>query len=303
MLFHFAEARVHALLYELFRLQDLNSDGYLQEDELVLLNERIAILHYGEGVDIAEIRQRYTTLFRERLDPSGSPVPFSTFCDHMVEVLGNIDRDFNAQEMVVEQFIVEASLARCFLGCGGEESEASSAHCSTSTLGSTSSERSADDDGGDGNDDANGDFCTEGRSMSPAHPSSSSSAVASSASASSQEAEDPGAALWQPRSSTLTLCSSFASARCSYPTVSLDGPFDLDPDVCILGGSAARDEAEGSMPTETLDMALEEEPRVRGRSSSYSFIDEAVIEAVDVYLFGTLIYNDCQTACGDGEAL
>lgn len=40
-----------ALIAELFSLQDLNSDGFLDEEELVKLNEKIAMLHYGRDID------------------------------------------------------------------------------------------------------------------------------------------------------------------------------------------------------------------------------------------------------------
>jgi len=64
---------------DLFCIQDLYSDGFLDEVELVKLNEHIAILHYGEDVDRAAIKRKYSTLFREQLDADGQPVPLAIF--------------------------------------------------------------------------------------------------------------------------------------------------------------------------------------------------------------------------------
>jgi len=54
------------------------------------------------------------TLFREGLDPAGRPVPVETFQGYMAQVLADIDRDFAAQEMIVEQWVAEAATARSF---------------------------------------------------------------------------------------------------------------------------------------------------------------------------------------------
>ncbi|CAK9094011.1 unnamed protein product [Durusdinium trenchii] len=93
-----------SLLQDLFNLQDLNSNGLLEESELIELNEIIAILHYGE-VDRALLHTKYRNLFRQNLDPCGKPVSFSTFQKHMTKVLADYDADALAQEMIVEQFI------------------------------------------------------------------------------------------------------------------------------------------------------------------------------------------------------
>ncbi|CAK9089719.1 unnamed protein product [Durusdinium trenchii] len=103
-----------SLLQDLFNLQDLNSNGLLEESELIELNEIIAILHYGE-VDRALLHTKYRNLFRQNLDPCGKPVSFSTFQKHMTKVLADYDADALAQEMIVEQFIAEAQLARKFV--------------------------------------------------------------------------------------------------------------------------------------------------------------------------------------------
>ncbi|CAJ1340025.1 unnamed protein product [Effrenium voratum] len=112
----FVDARsIVGLLRELFELQDLNSNGFLEESELIELNLIIASLHYG-NVDDALLHKKYQALFRQNLDPHGKPVPFRIFRQHMMKVLDDHDPDTIAQEMIVEQFIAEAQLARKFLG-------------------------------------------------------------------------------------------------------------------------------------------------------------------------------------------
>lgn len=97
---------------DLFRLQDLNGNGLLEEQELMNLNEKIAILHHGADVDVGEIQAHYRSLFREKLDPLGLPVPFRIFRDYARGVLEGLDRDPEAQEMILEQFVAEALAAR-----------------------------------------------------------------------------------------------------------------------------------------------------------------------------------------------
>lgn len=100
------------LLEELFNLQDLNSNGLLEESELIELNEFIAVLHYGTDFDRDLLEKKYRKIFRQNLDAHGRPVAFPTFLQHMTKVLSDYDPDAAAQEMIVEQFIAEAQLAR-----------------------------------------------------------------------------------------------------------------------------------------------------------------------------------------------
>jgi len=104
--------RLAALIGELFCLQDLNSDGVLDENELVVLNENIAMLHYGQDVDKAAVKKKYKTLFRKELDADGHPVPVAIFRRYVQQVLHDLDPDPAAQEMILEQFIIEARTAR-----------------------------------------------------------------------------------------------------------------------------------------------------------------------------------------------
>ncbi|CAE7253033.1 kif19 [Symbiodinium sp. CCMP2456] len=101
-----------------FDLQDLDSNGLLEESELIDLNIVIATLHYGREIDRDMLHKKYQTLFRQRLDPLGRGVGFRAFHDYMVQVLVDYDTDVAAQEMIVEQFIAEASLARALLSSG-----------------------------------------------------------------------------------------------------------------------------------------------------------------------------------------
>jgi len=104
--------KLDTMMYELFRIQDLKSDGFLEETELIELNESIAVLHYGRDVDRSLVRKKYKDLFREKLHPTGEPVSFSIFKNYMRQVLDDIDRDKDAQEMILDQFISEAAVAR-----------------------------------------------------------------------------------------------------------------------------------------------------------------------------------------------
>jgi hypothetical protein len=109
--------RLEELVLELFALQDLNSDGVLQEKELVQLNVKIAMLHYGKDVDTESVKNKYHNLFRERLDSEGRPVPVATFRNYVFQVLKELDPDLAAQEMILEQFIEEARSARGVFHC------------------------------------------------------------------------------------------------------------------------------------------------------------------------------------------
>lgn len=104
--------QLEAMLKELFRLQDLNGDGMLEEMELVKINEKIALLHYGKEADKAAVREKYQNLFRAELSADGRPVAYPVFRGFMRNVLLDFDRDETAQEMILEQFIEEARSAR-----------------------------------------------------------------------------------------------------------------------------------------------------------------------------------------------
>eukprot|EP00930_Biecheleria_cincta_P010412 TRINITY_DN112534_c0_g1_i1.p1 TRINITY_DN112534_c0_g1~~TRINITY_DN112534_c0_g1_i1.p1 ORF type:complete len:228 (-),score=32.33 TRINITY_DN112534_c0_g1_i1:97-780(-) len=116
---HVASDELDHLLRELFRLHDLNGNGFLELEELVQLNTKVAMLHYGKDTDLEAVRSRYRALFLERLDPQGRPVPYSTFQRYVCEMLNSMDRDPLAQEMMVEQFAAEARSARAVFHCDG----------------------------------------------------------------------------------------------------------------------------------------------------------------------------------------
>lgn len=103
---------VDAKLRELFHLHDLKGDGFLEEQELVKLNEKIAMLHYGRDTDKEAVKTKYQELFRTKLDHKGEPVPYSVFHTYMHELLNEIDSSLCAQEMILEQFIAEAQSGR-----------------------------------------------------------------------------------------------------------------------------------------------------------------------------------------------
>jgi hypothetical protein len=106
------QQQLESMLLELFTLHDLNGNGLLEEDELVALNVKIAMLHHGKDIDRGAIKNQYVRLFREKLDPQGRPVPYSVFRNYMHLVLSELDRDPVAQEMILEQFAAEAKSGR-----------------------------------------------------------------------------------------------------------------------------------------------------------------------------------------------
>lgn len=113
------------LIHKLFVLQDLDKNGMLEERELVLLNRKIAIAHYGEGVDEEELKAKYQELFRTRLaqNDEQQAVPYARFRHYMLDVLHELDTDRDAQRLIVEQFIAEASLGRALFHAPGLRSD------------------------------------------------------------------------------------------------------------------------------------------------------------------------------------
>mmetsp|Transcript_32310 Transcript_32310/g.58640 ORF Transcript_32310/g.58640 Transcript_32310/m.58640 type:complete len:196 (-) Transcript_32310:111-698(-) len=100
------------LMKELFRLHDLNGNGLLEVEELVQLNSKVALLHYGKDCDLMAVKQRYRDLFKERLDAQGRPATYDKFKAYVLQVLNSMDPDPLAQEMILEQFAAEARSAR-----------------------------------------------------------------------------------------------------------------------------------------------------------------------------------------------
>lgn len=103
--------RLEGLMKELFRLHDLNGNGLLEEVELVKLNEKIAILHCGYDTDRAAVRERYSSIFRDRMNPQGQAATYATFRGYMYEILDGLDPDEPTQTMILQQLIAEADLA------------------------------------------------------------------------------------------------------------------------------------------------------------------------------------------------
>jgi hypothetical protein len=114
---HMLKQRLEDLVMELFTVQDLNSDGVLQEEELVSLNVKIAMLHYGKDVEKTPVREKYRSVFRDQLDLEGKPVGVAIFRDYIFKVLLQVDPDVAAQELILEQWINEANVARNIFHC------------------------------------------------------------------------------------------------------------------------------------------------------------------------------------------
>lgn len=104
---------VEVLMLRLFELHDLNKNGLLEEAELIQLNKKIAMLHYGKDTDKEKVRTKYQNLFRTELNPEGKPVNYDTFREYIIKVLSEMTADNPVeQQMILEQFIVEAVQAR-----------------------------------------------------------------------------------------------------------------------------------------------------------------------------------------------
>jgi hypothetical protein len=103
---------LEGLLQKLFCLHDLNNNGWLEELELIWINEKIALLHYGNNIDRVALAAKYTGLFRGKLDPHGLPVPYMKFRQYTVQCLDMLDSHEQAQEMIMEQFVAEAETVR-----------------------------------------------------------------------------------------------------------------------------------------------------------------------------------------------
>eukprot|EP00929_Paragymnodinium_shiwhaense_P082302 TRINITY_DN43328_c0_g2_i1.p1 TRINITY_DN43328_c0_g2~~TRINITY_DN43328_c0_g2_i1.p1 ORF type:complete len:219 (+),score=40.83 TRINITY_DN43328_c0_g2_i1:78-734(+) len=100
------------MIDNLFRLHDLNNDGLLEEAELVQLNMKVAILHYGQDADREAIQRKYSDMFRSEFDARGEPVGFRIFRRYILSVIDEIDSNPLAQEMALEQFNAAAQSAR-----------------------------------------------------------------------------------------------------------------------------------------------------------------------------------------------
>lgn len=109
------DPNLEELLQELFKLHDLNGNGVLEEQELVKLNEKIAMLHLGSDTDKKPVREKYAALFRE-LDPFGEPVVYPIYREYMLRYVETIDPDPRAQVMILEQFVEEAKSGRQAFG-------------------------------------------------------------------------------------------------------------------------------------------------------------------------------------------
>eukprot|EP00913_Durusdinium_trenchii_P025138 g23597.t1 len=106
--------------------EDLNKNDLLEEAELIKLNQKIAMLHYGKGskdADHEKVEEKYRNHFREHLDAEGKPVAFARFKEYMVKMLNSIDPDPRAQEMMLEQWIAEAESGRAAFFCNSMSSQ------------------------------------------------------------------------------------------------------------------------------------------------------------------------------------
>mmetsp|Transcript_22074 Transcript_22074/g.41603 ORF Transcript_22074/g.41603 Transcript_22074/m.41603 type:complete len:257 (+) Transcript_22074:74-844(+) len=105
-------SRREALIQELFVAHDLNKNGLLEELELIQLNKKIVMLHLGKDFDKDAVKAKYQDIFRRNFNVHGEPVNFVVFRNYMHKVLNGIDSDVAAQEMMLEQWLAEAQVAR-----------------------------------------------------------------------------------------------------------------------------------------------------------------------------------------------
>lgn len=134
-------SQLEGLIRELFRLHDLNSNGVLEEVELIKINKMICEIHYGPGNKAgAAVEAKYRTLFREHLDPDGQPVPYERFRDYILHLVRQYDKYEEAQAMIVEQWIAEAQTAR-MLGCGDPVHSLGAGHAQQKTASPSERQR------------------------------------------------------------------------------------------------------------------------------------------------------------------
>lgn len=115
------------LIQELFRKQDLNGNGVLEEEELIKLNQKIAYLHYGkdDGKQLS-VKENMTKLFRGKLDVRGHAIVYPLFREYILHQLDDVDTDERAQVMIVEQWIAEAVSGReafAFKSCASDSDD------------------------------------------------------------------------------------------------------------------------------------------------------------------------------------
>merc|ERR1719401_771747 len=102
------------LVWDLFRLHDLDGNGLLSEGELIRINEAIYEIHNGSPGDDknCELKAKYQQLFRDQLDAEGKSVPFERFREYILRLVQQYDKHAEAQAMIVEQWVAEAHTAR-----------------------------------------------------------------------------------------------------------------------------------------------------------------------------------------------
>lgn len=105
-------SRLVKYIGRLFDIHDFNGNGLLDLDELIAINVIIARLRYGNKTDTFAVETRYRNMYWRSLSPSGRPVDRTGFITYTLGVLADMDEDFNAQELIMEQFIAEAEAAR-----------------------------------------------------------------------------------------------------------------------------------------------------------------------------------------------
>jgi hypothetical protein len=121
------------------KVEDLKDDGLLEEKELVQLNAKLAMLHYGKDVDLDSVKAKYRALFKEKFDPNGLPVPYHVFRRHTLEVLDCMDRDPRGQELILEQFTNEAKSARAVFKVPSFQSSSDTTVCNDMVSAASSS--------------------------------------------------------------------------------------------------------------------------------------------------------------------
>lgn len=129
------------LVWDLFRLHDLDGDGFLSEGELVRINEAISEIHTGsyDKAESSELRAKYEQLFRDQLDPEGRPVPYGKFRDYIIRLVEQYDKHSEAQVMIVEQWVAEAHTARLIGVTGAARTPTISSDPNSTTVGSSKS--------------------------------------------------------------------------------------------------------------------------------------------------------------------
>ena len=101
---------------KLFELTDLNGDGLITVDEFALMGLNQTKVHAEKKLsrqDEQSIKDVFVKKFFNEIDSSFQPVPYGKYKDYILRSVNHMDPgDFQAQSLIFDGLVVEATLAR-----------------------------------------------------------------------------------------------------------------------------------------------------------------------------------------------